>query len=253
MRVAVAQMDIALGDKEANLAKVEATLRRTRAELVLFPELFTTGFDFPRLKELAEPLSGETVRTLCELAGKRILAGTLLESSDGRLYNTFVLLSGGGIIAAYRKLHLFGEEKRHFAPGDEPVVANVRGNTFGLATCYDLRFPELFRRLTLLGSEVFLLSSEFPAQRQEHFDILIRARAIENQCFVLACNRVGRDEHNIYAGGSAIISPWGEVLARAGGEEALLEAEIDLEEVRRVRQGLPVLEDIRRELFSWFE
>ena len=253
LSVAVAQLDIALGDKEANLAKVEATLRRTRAELVLFPELFTTGFDFPKLKELAEPLSGETVRTLCELAGKRILAGTLLESSDGRLYNTFVLLSGGGIIAAYRKLHLFGEEKRYFTPGDEPVVANVRGNTLGLATCYDLRFPELFRRLALMGSEMLLLSSEFPAQRQEHFDVLVRARAIENQCFMLACNRVGRDEHNTYAGGSAIISPWGEILARAGGEEALLEAEIDPGDVYRVRRRLPVLEDIRRELFSWFE
>ncbi|NOZ58637.1 MAG: carbon-nitrogen family hydrolase, partial [Euryarchaeota archaeon] len=196
MRVAVAQLDIALGDKEANLAKVASVLSRTEAELVLFPELFTTGFDFPRLKELAEPLDGETVRRLCELAGERIVAGTLLESSGGRVYNTFLLLSGSGIIAAYRKIHLFGEEKRHFAPGDKPVVANVRGTTFGLATCYDLRFPELFRRLTLLGAEVFLLSAEFPAQRQEHFDILIRARAIENQCFVLACNRVGRDEHN---------------------------------------------------------
>jgi len=253
MRVAVAQMDIALGDKETNLTKVEATLRRTRAKLVLFPELFTTGFDFPRLRELAEPLSGETVRTLCELAGDRLIAGTLLESNAGRLYNTFVLLSGGGIIAAYRKLHLFGEEKRHFSCGSKPVVAKTENIGFGLATCYDLRFPELFRRLALMGSEVFLLSSEFPAQRQEHFDVLIRARAIENQCFMLACNRVGRDEHNTYAGGSAIISPWGEVLARAGNEEALLEAEIDLEEVRRVRQGLPVLQDIRRELFSWFE
>jgi predicted amidohydrolase len=193
------------------------------------------------------------VRTLCELAGERIVAGTLLESSGGRLYNTFVLLSGSGVIASYRKIHLFGEEKHHFAPGREPVVARVRGTTFGLATCYDLRFPELFRRLVLLGGEVFLLSAEFPAQRQEHFDVLIRARAIENQCFVLACNRVGRDEHNSYAGGSAIISPWGEVISEAREKEALLEAEIDVGEVARVRQGLPVLEDMRRELFSWFE
>ncbi|WP_457556212.1 carbon-nitrogen family hydrolase [Candidatus Pyrohabitans sp.] len=253
LSVAVAQLDIALGDKEANLAKVEATLRRTRAELVLFPELFTTGFDFPKLRELAEPLSGGTVRTLCELAGERLIAGTLLESNAGRLYNTFVLLSGGGIIAAYRKLHLFGEEKRYFSSGREAVVAEVMGTVFGLSTCYDLRFPELFRRLALMGSEMLLLSSEFPAQRQEHFDVLVRARAIENQCFMLACNRVGRDEHNTYAGGSAIISPWGEILARAGDEEVLLEAEIDPGDVHRVRRGLPVLEDIRRELFSWFE
>jgi predicted amidohydrolase len=253
MRVAVAQLDIALGDKEANLTKVEEALSRTRAELVLFPELFTTGFDFPRLKKLAEPLNGETVHKLCELAGKRLIAGTLLENDGGKLYNTFVLLSGSGVIATYRKLHLFGEEKRYFTSGEKAVVARARDTTFGLATCYDVRFPELFRRLTLLGSEVFLLSAEFPAPRQEHFDVLVRARAIENQCFMLACNRVGKDEHNSYAGGSAVISPWGDVLARAGSDEALLEVELSIAEVARVRSSFPVLEDARPELFSWFE
>lgn len=253
MRVAVAQLDVALGDKEANLEKVEGVLSRTRAELVLFPELFTTGFDFPNLEKLAEPLNGETMQKLRRMAGNRVIAGTILESAHGKLYNTFVLLDKHGIIAKYRKIHLFGEEKRYFTAGSESCVVHSGNAALGLATCYDLRFPELFRQLVLRGSEVFMLSAEFPAPRQEHFDVLVKARAIENQCFMLACNRVGRDKHNSYAGGSAVISPWGEVLARAGEEEAVLEVDIAVEDVGMLRHRFPVLKDMRKELFRWYD
>ncbi len=248
MRAAILQMRVVPGDVEHNLGRAEELLSTTSAEVVLLPELFTTGFDYPRLRALALPLE-EHAETLRGLAGSRVLAGTVPELRGGRVYNTMLLVDGEGVRGVYRKLHLFGREKEHFAPGEEVSLAHARGVRWGLSICYDLRFPELFRALTFLGAQVVLLSAEFPAERQQHFEVLCRARAIENLCYVLACNCTGRDAMNRYAGGSLAVSPWGEVIARAGEGEEVLEFTLEPQEVERVRESFPALRDAMPERF----
>ncbi len=237
-------MRVVAGDVKQNLSRAEELLSTTDAELVLLPELFTTGFEYTHLRSLAKPLEvhAEALRGLAE---GRALAGSVPELSGGRLYNTFLLLRDGEILGSYRKIHLFGREKEHFSAGREVGVAELEGMKLGMSICYDLRFPELYRALTFLGAELMLVCAEFPAPRQEHFRVLARARAIENLCYVLACNCTGRDAENRYAGGSLAVSPWGEVLAEAGEDEEVLEVRVERSEVERIRHKFPALRDAR--------
>ncbi len=236
-------MDIALGDKEANLKKAQDIIKSCNAELILFSELFTTGFDYENLSKLAEKIPGETTKRLLDACGNSLVGGSILEKRGEKLYNTFVLLGGRKILAQYSKMHPFAQEKKHFAAGKEPVVASTKLGKIALAICYDLRFPELFRHYMHRGAEIVVLAAEFPKPRMEHWKTLLRARAIENQYFVLACNRVGRDAANEYFGGSLAVNPWGEILCEGSEAEEVLYAEVDLEEVREIRERFPVLEN----------
>jgi len=244
-RVALAQMKVEPGAKESNLEKARTMLEDTGAEIVIFPELFSTGFDFDNHKNLAESVPGETTDFLREFSANRLVAGSLLEEERGSYHNTFVALGNGKFLPTYRKVHLFDLEKEYFAPGSRAVSFDYLGNRFAPAICYDLRFPELFRAQVKKGAEVILVSAEFPEPREEHFRALCVARAIENQCFVLACNSVGGDQRASYSGNSMVVSPWGEVIAEGGGSEEVVEAEIDLNQVKEVRENFPVLGDIK--------
>lgn len=244
MKVALAQMDIALGEKRENLKKVEELLGSTQAELVLFPELFTTGFDFDNRRELAESIPGDTTEFLAGFSNARVIAGSILEVENGRYYNTFVALGEGRLLAKYRKIHLFDREKEYFHSGGKAKTFQFTGTSFFPAICYDIRFPELFRGYASQVGAI-LLSAEFPSPRREHFRALNIARAIENQCFVLACNRTGSDDMSSYSGKSLVVSPWGKVVAEAGEGEELIQADIDFSQVEKVRRSFPVLGDIR--------
>lgn len=250
-------MDIRLGDPQANYDRVHEWTReaaRRGSALVLFPELWSTGYDLENWQKHASPPGEGMFARLSELARDCRIAvgGSILEAHDGRAFNSFALFDSLGMrLGVYRKIHLFRlmDEDRWLAPGDSPVSVEADWGRTGLAICYDLRFPELFRLYALGGARLVLLPAEWPARRAAHWKTLIRARAIENQMFVAACNRVGESNGESFGGGSAVIDPWGETLVEGGASEELLTAEIDLAKADEVRKKIPVFEDRRPEIY----
>jgi predicted amidohydrolase len=224
------------------------------AELVVLPELWPQGgFLYARWAEQAEPVDGPSVAAVAAAAkdiGAWVHAGSIIERDEsGALYNTSVLLAPDGSVAAtYRKIHLFGfseGEPALLTAGLEPVVVDTQLGRIGLATCYDLRFPELFRALVERGAELVLMPSAWPKARIEHWSVLARARAIENQYVVVANNAAGRQGSTELGGRSAVIDARGSVLAEAGDGAEVLSVEVDLSEVREWRERFPVLADRR--------
>ena len=220
------------------------------ADLVLLPELWATGyFAFDDYAGTAEPLDGPLVRTLggaAARAGVTLHAGSIVErDAAGRLHNTSLLFDPDGTLAhAYRKVHLFGYGSRDqelLTPGDR---VGGRGQ-LALSTCYDLRFPELFRAQVDGGAQLFLVAAAWPLARLAHWQVLLRARALENQSFLLACNAAGRQGEVELAGRSAVVDPWGAVVAEAGGGPQTLTVDIDPDVAVRARKEFPALADRR--------
>jgi predicted amidohydrolase len=182
------------------------------------------------------------------------ITGTALEANpDGLPYNTAALFGPRGErIGAYRKIHLFAPlgEVEHMSPGQSLPTFDLPWGRTALAICYDLRFPELWRRYTDAGVQLILIPAEWPQVRIEHWQLLLRARAVENQIFVAGCNRAGRDSDGDYGGHSAVIDPWGRVLVEGGAEPGLFFATLDLKEVSRSRRRLPALGDRRPEVYG---
>jgi omega-amidase len=255
--VSLAQMHVEVGRPELNLETARTLAAEARARestLLLLPELWPVGYDLARWRQHAVPLGEGMFREMSHLARDTHMriGGTLLEADRDRAYNTFALFdSSGGLLAAYRKVHLFhmmGED-RWLAPGDRFVTADLEPATAGLATCYDLRFPEMFRMLTARGATVLLVPAAWPEARIRHWSLLLRARAIENQCFVLGCNCTGQAKDQTFGGLSAVIDPWGETCIEAGREAGLITTAFDLDLVDKVRTALPALKDRRPELY----
>ncbi len=245
MKALLVQTDIKLGGKRHNLNRAVKVIKDNPADLYLFPELFTTGFDYGGIPKLAEELPGETVEKIAGACSGAIVGGSMLERHDEKFFNTFVLISEEGLLGSYRKIHPFRSEGNHLSPGEDARMVETRLGKIGLAVCYDIRFPELFRSLMRFGAEIVLVSAEFPRPRQMHWRTLLRARAIENQFFVLAANRVGSDDEEEYFGGSLAIDPWGEILVEGDGLEEIIGVELDLSLVQKMRRRFPVLRDIR--------
>ena len=250
LKVAVIQMAIGDEPKEYRFQRIATLLDQTRgSNLILLPELWNVGyFAFDRYQKDSEPITGPTVQLIQAKArelGAHIMGGSFIEEENGRHYNTTVLTGPTGqIIATYRKIHLFGygsEERQLLTPGDKIGTVSTRKGTFGMTTCFDLRFPELYRRLLDDGTEMFLVASAWPHPRLEHWKIMTRARAIENQSFLAAANCTGINRGKQYCGHSVILDPFGKVLAEGGEEEAILRAEIDLREVVQARDAFPAV------------
>lgn len=258
-KVALIQMDIALGQPALNRERAAEMVRRAArdgARLILLPEMWTTGYCLPDLAGGHADRSGEpTGALLSDLARETgaYIAGSVADERRSKLYNrASVYGPAGDRLAAYDKVHLVPmmQEPQYLSPGERLTLCDLGGAKAGLAICYDLRFPELFRSLTLAGAELFLLPAEWPVQRLHHWRTLCMARAIENQCFVLACNRVGADKANRFSGHSLVVDPFGEVLAEGGEGEETLFAEMDLAQVAAVRERIPSLRDRRPELYE---
>ena len=261
MRVALVQMTST--DKlSENLDSAQRAVREAAqrgAEFIALPENFAFLRREGKPIVCAQGLDGEIVETVRELASRHrvpILAGTFAEVIEGdqRVYNTSALISEAGRIAAvYRKIHLFdvdlGEsggvfrESAFTAPGEEVVVAETAFGRVGLSVCYDVRFPELYREMAARGADWITLPSAFaPETGKAHWEVLLRARAIENQAFVLAPAQSGQHSPDRASHGhSLIVDPWGRILAEAGDEPAVVVADCDLGELRRVRASLPAL------------
>ncbi|MFE9706191.1 carbon-nitrogen family hydrolase [Streptomyces sp. NPDC005930] len=238
---------------EARRLRAAALVReQAGADLVVLPELWTTGaFAFEEFDAAAEPLRGPTYEAMAKAAsdaGVWLHAGSVPErAEDGRLYNTSLVLSPSGELAAsYRKIHRFGFDRGEavlMGAGREPVTVALADTTVGVATCYDLRFPELFRSLVDAGAELLVVPAGWPERRRSHWTLLAQARAVENQAFVLACGTAGTHAGVPQAGHSIVVDPWGEVLAQAGADEEVLTVEFDPAKVARTREQFPALKD----------
>lgn len=221
-------------------------------DILLLPELWKVGYsNYEHYHRGAEPLHGGTVRTFSRWAQRlscTMIPGSFLErQKEGGLYNAMPLIEADGTPRAiYRKIHLFGyesEERKLLEPGREIVTAQTGAGRIGMATCYDLRFPEQFRAMADAGAEIFCVAAAWPRERRSDWRTFCRARALENQCYLLACNHVGRLNGVVGAGHSMIVAPDGTILAEAGEEEELVTAEMDLRTVARVRKTFPALHD----------
>jgi len=268
LRAAAVQLN-SNGDKDRNLDAAEGLVRAAAAdgaELVALPEKWNLLAGGEELLAGAEPLDGPSLgaaRNWARELGIHLLAGSIAERSEGeKAANTSVLIGpDGGDLAVYRKIHMFDvdaggvsyRESEHEQPGSEVVTAPVGELLAGLAVCYDLRFPELFRILALRGARVLTLPSAFTsATGRDHWEVLLRARAIENQAFVLAPNQVGTAApHFDSYGHSAIVDPWGRLLAVAPAGEGFVAADLDLAAQDEVRQSLPSLANRRPQAYVW--
>lgn len=268
MRAAVVQLN-STNDKSRNLAAAESFVRAAAAdgaELVVLPEKWNLLAGGEELLAGAETLDGPSLtaaRTWATDLGIHLLAGSIPEQGPaGRAFNTSVLIGPDGEdLAAYRKIHMFDvdvdgvayRESEHEEPGEEIVSASLGEATIGLSVCYDLRFPELYRILAVRGARILAVPSAFTAATgRDHWDPLLRARAIENQAFVLAPNQAGEaPPHFDSYGHSAIVDPWGAILATAPEGECFAAADLDLAVQDRVRESLPSLANRRPRTYSW--
>lgn len=266
MRIALIQL--AYGDEETpadRLARVVATVQAQRGhDLVVLPELWSAGaFDYRQWPRREQQVDGETTAALSEVAreiGAVVHTGSIVERPPGEvgperkgLWNTSVIVGpDGSVCTTYRKIHRFGfgsGEPKLIEAGEEVVVTRLPAPadalTAGISTCYDLRFPELYRRQVEAGAEMFALASAWPAARVSAWRTLLRARAIENQCFVVACNTSGTHAGTEMGGYSAVIDPVGDAVAEAGSAAAVLSVDIDPAQVTQWRSTFPVLGDRR--------
>ena len=261
MRIALAQMDCVPGDVAANgvkFGRFAAGAAAAGCDVLFLPELAETGYDMAAAAERggAWPGAGyDAVRAAA--AGNRIaVVCGLAERVGGALHNSLAAFDAAGEFAAgYRKIHLFNGaadgEPATFEPGNEPATADLAGERWGLSICYDLRFPELYRSLTSRGATALVNCSAWPVRRWEHWDLLTRARAVENQAFFVGCNRVGTDAGLTFAGRSRVVAPTGDLLAGASPDrEELLLADLDFAAVGAFRTALPALAARRPEVYA---
>jgi len=243
-------MDIAWHDKPANHAKARclaAQAQEAGAELLVMPEMFSTGFSMD-VSITAEPIDGPTpelLRALAREMSMAIIGGFVLSRGTGRPQNVALAVGRDGRdLALYRKIHLIAllDENRSYDAGVSPEPFHIGKVGTACFICYDLRFPELFRAVADRCALMVIIAS-WPFERQGHWDVLLKARAVENQCYVLGVNRVGQGGGHVFTGGSAIIDPLGRVITHAGEVETLMLADIDPAEVHRVRTEMPFLRD----------
>jgi len=272
MKLALAQIRVEGADVSGNVGRAEQAIEdaaRRGVDLVVLPEIFNVGyFAFDAYARYAEGLDGDTLARMRSAAREHdvgVLAGSIVEdlaaTADGGavdvpaedgLANTSVLFDRDGTrLAVYRKHHLFGygsEESDLLAPGESLSVAAFEGFTVGISTCYDLRFPELYRGLADRGATLLLVPSAWPYPRVEHWELLARARAVENLLYLAACNGSGTFEDATLLGRSTVYDPWGTVLASSDDDPALVTAELDPDRVRAVREEFPAWRDRRTDL-----
>jgi len=256
VRVAAAQMDLVWHDRRANYASARRLAEEARqhgAEIFVLPEMFATGFSL-EASVTAEPLEGPTptfLRTLARDLDMAVVGGFVLGKPGARPRNVSLAVHRDGRdLALYAKMHLIallGESAR-YEPGERPVPFDLGAIRAASFVCYDLRFPELFRAVVNECGLILVIAS-WPAPRQLHWDVLLQARAVECQSFIMGVNRVGEGGGYTFSGGSAVIDPLGQVLARAGDEETLVLSDLDPAKVAQVRESFPFLRDRRPHLF----
>lgn len=259
MRISNIQMDTVFRDWKANYHRAEQLIRKAaldRPDVIVLPELWDVGF-FPHenLEELSDPNCQRVISAMGALARElniNLVAGSVANFRDGGVFNTACVFDRRGeLIAQYDKTHLFSPmgEDDFFQKGDHLCRFRLDGHDCGLIICYDLRFPELIRALTVPGLELLFMVAQWPAARIPHLRILTTARAIENQMFLSCCNGCGRAGETVYGGHSVILDPWGQILSQAGSGEEIISADCDFVITEEIRNSIPVFADRRPELY----
>lgn len=315
LKVSLLQMDVAYGDPEQNRYRAEAMLKevlkqRKKPDVLVLPEMWTTGYDLARIGDIADREGSPTIGWLQEVAGKNrvnIVAGSIADrrtmssgivrnegvrtpdkadecstignfqatgagekesnvdrpqsgaagtwsspnKKEGVFNSSYVINRDGDIVARYDKVHRFRlmEEDRYLSPGRETVTFRLDDIPCGVIICYDLRFPEFVRKLALMGAKILFVPAQWPKPREAHWKLLNIVRAIENQFFVVAVNRAGRDKSGDFPGMSLVVDPWGEVLLEGSDKQELLTTTLDLSRIDHARQKITVFEDRRPELY----
>ncbi|PRO67019.1 carbon-nitrogen family hydrolase [Alkalicoccus urumqiensis] len=261
LKTALIQMDVAFGDPEKNKEVVE---KRTEeaveagADVVVLPEMWTTGYDFNYIASSPDEEASAAVTFLSELARKlrvNLVAGSVPKTTSGETTNTLLVFNRhGAFVKEYSKAHLFRlmEEEKHLVEGHEGGLFKLEHGYAAGFICYDIRFPEWMKTHMLHPAytpDIFYVVAEWPEQRIEQWRALLIARAIENQAFVVACNRVGSDPNNTFGGRSLVIDPIGNVLAEGGTREEILYASFETGDTKDIRHGMTVMEDRRPDLY----
>lgn len=263
MKIACIQLDVAFADPEKNFHNVQKLIEKVvseGAELVVLPEMWNTAYALTELEKLADVEGERTKKFLSDLARTHhihIVGGSVSTKKGANFYNTmYVYANDGKLVGEYDKAHLFRlmDEHLYLQAGNKENVFSLGSIQAGGVICYDLRFPEWLRAHALAGAKVLFIPAQWPSTRIDHWKILLQARAIENQCFVIAVNRIGTDPNNQFNGHSMIIAPWGKVLWTGAEHEESVVIDVDFSEVEEVRTRIPVYEDRRPSLYhSLFE
>lgn len=260
MKVAVVQMSCSLGDTEENIRRITRYANHAKengCQVAVFPEMADTGYDMSVIRENALTWEDEGFRGIGHAAQKNklhIICG-ISEREGETIYNTAAVFDPEGeLIGKYRKIHLAAypplNEGSVITAGNSLETVNILDLTLGLQICYDIRFPEMSRSLTLAGAELLVISSAWPFPRLRHWETLLRARAIENQAYVVAANRVGTDNGVTFCGSSRIIDPYGVVVASAAeNREEMIMAELNVSIIRQVREMMPVFQHRRPDVY----
>lgn len=255
IQAAAVQFNVKQGDVDANLAYVREALPRVAAQganLVVLPEMWPCGFAYRNLNQLALRTEG-IVEELLGLSArhKLVIVGSMPEPNGDKVFNTVYVVDNGRLSGVYRKIHLFSllGEDNAFSGGDSWLLAETTIGRVGVIICYDLRFPELSRRLALEGAEVICVPAQWPLPRQDHWRTLLRARAMENQLFVVACNACGPIGRLDFFGMSMIIDPKGDVLAETGEKEGEIYSPLDRQVMIDWRMKIPCFNDRKPEIY----
>jgi omega-amidase len=250
MKIGLVQYNPKWESKEENKKKIRELIKRyfEKSTLIVFPEMTLTGFTM-KPKKFGEPIKGGSFKFFSDIAltYKVFVAAGLIEKEGENFFNSLILINPyGKLIAKYRKIHpfSFSTEDKHYKKGKEVKVAEINGLKIGLSICYDLRFPELYRIYAKKRVHLIIVIANWPDTRIEHWKILLKARAIENQCYIAGINRVGDDPKLHYPGFSCVYDPMGTELSSLKSEEKIFYSEIKKEKVAEIRKNLPFLEDI---------
>ncbi|WP_134683052.1 carbon-nitrogen family hydrolase [Brevibacillus migulae] len=258
--IALLQFDLAFGQPEQNRAKVKELVQQLKSsdkqpDVILLPELWDTAYDLTRLDDIADEHGEQAKAVLREAAlslNSYVVGGSIAERIDGQVYNTtYVFDRQGELAGRYSKAHLFRlmDEEKYLAAGDQPGLYTLDGQPTGSVICYDIRFPEWIRTYALHGVKLLFVCAQWPHPRLNHWRQLLIARAIENQMYVVACNRVGDGGSSTFCGHSMVINPWGEIVAEGMQQEEIVTAEIDFALVDEVRSRIPIFTDRRPSLY----
>jgi len=257
--ISLAQMNIAVGDEAQNIAtfqQMTAEAAQQGSSLVVFPELWSTGYVLAQAEQYAstQPTGIYETITAAAQAHQITIVGSVLEQTATGVANSLAVVTPDGKLqGTYQKLHLFRlfDEEKYLQEGAQPLCLDMAWGKTGFGICYDLRFPELFRHYSRQEAvQLMILPAEWPLIRVEHWRALLIARAIENQAFVIACNSAGQSGATVFAGHSMIIDPWGKIVAEGSTEPQLLTANIDTDVIAEARSKIPVFEDIRQDIYG---
>ncbi|MFC6182585.1 carbon-nitrogen family hydrolase [Lactiplantibacillus daowaiensis] len=258
MQVALAQIDIKFGDPDENYRRVAAAVQQAAAqgaEVVVLPEMWNTGYALTDLAQLADTDGARTKRFLSDLAQQyhvNLVGGSVAVAREQRYYNEMLIFDRQGqLLRQYDKVHRFGlmREDQYITAGQTENVFQLDGVSAMGVICYDIRFPEWLRKQAAQGPQVIFVAAEWPTVRLPQWRILLQARAIENQAYVVAVNRVGADPDNDFGGQSLVLDPLGQVVAETTDQPAVVTATLDLQQVVKVRGSMPVFADRRTELY----